>query len=292
MRRQLGVDVVAIDPVGLAGSAGSTPLRLRLADGSAVFAKLYARSHLRADRFYKLGRTLRFGQLEDEHRFATVRRLVQHEDHMLRLFDAAGVAVPSPVGIVELTPEREYLLVSEFLTRAVELDDIDIDDSIIDQGMEMIERLWRAGLAHRDIKPSNLMIRDGRLFVVDVAFAAVRPSPWRQAVDLANMMLVLGLVADAGTVYERARRRFSDDELAEAFAASRGVTIPGQLRTRIRAGDDGLVGRFRSLAPGRRPVKIQRWSLRRLALTGWVVGLGVLSMAAFTGNLTEMGLAP
>jgi tRNA A-37 threonylcarbamoyl transferase component Bud32 len=292
VRRQLGAEITALEPVGLAGSAGSTPLRLTLDDGRFLFAKLYARSHLRADRFYKLGRTLRYGQLEDEHRFATVRRLVQHEDHMLRLFAAAGIAIPQPAGIVELTPEREYLLVSEFLTAAVDLDETAIDGAIVDQGLETIERMWRAGLAHRDIKPANLMIRDGRMYVVDVAFAQIRPSPWRQAVDLANMMLVLGLAAGPETVFEHARRRFTDDELAEAFAVCRGVTIPGQLRRRLHDHDDDLLARFRALAPSRRPVRIQRWSLRRVALTVWVAVLALLSTAAVVGNLTEIGLAP
>jgi tRNA A-37 threonylcarbamoyl transferase component Bud32 len=37
--------------------------------------------------------------------------------------------------------------------------------------------MWEVGLAHRDIKPANLMVRDGTLFVIDTAFAEVRPSP-------------------------------------------------------------------------------------------------------------------
>ncbi len=57
--------------------------------------------------------------------------------------------------------------------------------------------MWEAGLAHRDIKPANVLIRDGRLLLIDSAFAQLRPSPWRQAVDLANMMLVLGLRSSA-----------------------------------------------------------------------------------------------
>ena len=40
--------------------------------------------------------------------------------------------------------------------------------------------------------------------MIDVFFVQVRPSPWRQAVDLANMMLVLALRSDAQTVYEKA----------------------------------------------------------------------------------------
>ena len=45
--------------------------------------------------------------------------------------------------------------------------------------------------------------------MIDVAFGQVRPSPWRQAVDLANMMLVLALRSDAELVYQRACLQFS-----------------------------------------------------------------------------------
>ena len=61
--------------------------------------------------------------------------------------------------------------------------------------------------------------------LIDVFFTEVRPSPWRQAVDLANMMLVLALRSDPETVYERATRLFTPDEIAEAFAATRGLTL-------------------------------------------------------------------
>ena len=70
--------VVDVKPVGLAGSGGSTPLRLRLAGDpdTYVFGKLYAMNHVRADRWYKLGRTILYGRLEDEAPFQSVRRLV------------------------------------------------------------------------------------------------------------------------------------------------------------------------------------------------------------------------
>ena len=67
-----------IKPVGLAGSGGSTPLRLRVAGDpdTYLFGKLYAMNHVRADRWYKLGRTILYGRLEDEAPFQSVRRLV------------------------------------------------------------------------------------------------------------------------------------------------------------------------------------------------------------------------
>ena len=65
LEQQLGIAVLEMKPFGLAGSGGSTPLRLRVAGEPDfyLFAKLYAQNHLRADRWYKLGRTLLYGRL-------------------------------------------------------------------------------------------------------------------------------------------------------------------------------------------------------------------------------------
>src|SRR5215218_8553784 len=191
LEEQLGLVATEIKPFGLSGSAGSTPLRITVEGDppAQLFGKLYARSHLRSDRWYKLGRELLYGRLEDEKPFNTVRRLVQQEDYALSLMQRAGLPSPTPYGFVELTPEREYLLVTEFFAGAVELGEAEIDIQVIDDGLGIIRRLWDAGLAHRDIKPANLLVRGGRMLLIDVAFVQARPSPWRQAVDLANIML-------------------------------------------------------------------------------------------------------
>ena len=136
--------------------------------------------------------------------FKTVRRLVTYEDYALRLLQDIGVRTARPYGIVEITPEREYMLVTEFFAGAVEIGEADVDDAVIDQGLLLIRTLWDAGIAHRDIKPGNLMVRSGELLLIDVAFVQVRPSPWRQAVDLGNMMLVLAVRTDPQRVYRRA----------------------------------------------------------------------------------------
>ena len=105
---------------------------------------------------------------------------------------------------------------------------------MIDDGLAIIRKLWEAGLAHRDIKPANLLVRDGRLLLIDVFFTEVRPTPWRQAVDLANMMLCLALRSSPEPVYQRALRQFSVEEISEGFAAARGLALPSQLRRMLR----------------------------------------------------------
>jgi tRNA A-37 threonylcarbamoyl transferase component Bud32/membrane-associated phospholipid phosphatase len=265
---QLGLEVLDIKPVGLEGSAGSTPLRLKVAGDpdTHLFAKLYAKSHVRADRWYKIWRTILYGGLEDEASFQTVRRFVEYEDYTLRLLQDLGIPTPTPHGIVEITPEREYLIAMEFFENAVEINQGTVDDRVVDNGLLLVRQLWNAGVAHRDIKPANLMVRNGDVLLIDVFFVQVRPSPWREAVDLANMMLVLAVQTDAERVYRHALKYFSPDEIGEAFAATRGVASPTQLRQFLKRDRRDLISEFRALAPPRRPIAIQRWSARRVAI--------------------------
>ncbi len=299
MQEQLGYDVLSMKPVGLEGSGGSTPLKMRVVDDEGVersiFAKLYAKNHVRADRWYKLGRTMLYGRLEDETPFSTVRRFVEYEDYTLRLLGEKGFSTPEALDIVEITPEREYLIAMEFFEDAVEISEAEVDEQIIDDGLQLIRKMWDVGLSHRDIKPANLMVQGGRLRLIDVFFVQVRPSPWRQAVDLGNMMLVLALRSDPEPVYQKALTYFTPEELAEAFAATRGVASPTQLRASMKADGRDLLETFRGLAPARKLIGIQRWSVRRVLLiiaTVLLLMLCVLTgVALFIPSRGEVGNA-
>jgi hypothetical protein len=140
---QLGIGVAGVEPFGTAGSGGSTPLRIQVAGQpqAALFGKLYALTHLRSDRWYKLGRMLLYGALEDEKPFNSVRRLVEYEDYMLRLMADVGVPSAAPYGFVELTPEREYLLVAEFLAGGKEILDAEVSRDTIRDALSIIRSL-------------------------------------------------------------------------------------------------------------------------------------------------------
>jgi tRNA A-37 threonylcarbamoyl transferase component Bud32 len=208
-----------------------------------------------------------------------VRRLVQQEDYALSLMQRAGLPSPAPFGFVELTPEREYLLVTEFFAGATELGEAEIDDQVIDDGLGIIRKLWDAGLAHRDIKPANLLVREGRMLLIDVAFVEARPTPGRQAVDLANMMLCLALRCGPERVYRRALEFFTVEEISEGFAAARGLALPSQLRHMLRAQGRDLHAEFIRLLPTPpQPIRVQRWSARRIGLWAVILALVVLAV--------------
>ena len=166
--------------------------------------------------------------------------------------------------------------------------------AIVDEGLGIIRRLWDAGMAHRDLKPANLLVQDGHLMLIDVAFGEVRPSRWRRSVDLSNMMLILALHVGPEVVYERALTLFSESDISEAFAASRGLTIPSQLRAHLRShtkdGGVDLIEAFRELAPDHSPIAIQRWGLRRLALAAGVLVGGAALVAVAIQNLRGVNL--
>lgn len=290
IQEQLGISVIEIEPFGLEASGGSTPLRVTCEGDPPfhLFAKLYASSHLRADRWYKVAREILVGPLEDEVRFTSVRRLVEYEDYILLKLQDADLPSPRSFGFVEITPEREYVIVTEFLQDAREMGDADVDDAIIDESLLIVRKLWDAGLAHRDIKPANVMVADKRVVLIDPAFATVRPSPWRQAVDLANMMIILALRTSPETVYEHALRYFSPDDIAEAFATMRSITIPSQSRSSLallkKTEGIDIVERFRELAPPREPIGLQRWTLRRALLAAGAVLVTMILVSVVIDN--------
>ena len=51
-----------------------------------------------------------------------------------------------------------------------------------------------------------------------------------------------------------------------------------------------LVGAFRALAPARAPIRIQRWTLRRLAVTAAVLLGAAIAVSLLWANLTTVAL--
>ncbi len=288
MREQLAIEVTEVKAFGDEGSGGSTPLLMTTDDGTRIFGKILATSHARSDRWYRIMRTILYGQLEDETPFGTVRRLIGYEDYALRLLDDDGIRIAKSYGIVELTPNREYLLPTEFFEGSQTLGHAEVNDEIIDQSMALIRTLWDQGLAHRDIKPANLLVVDGRLQLIDVSGLEVRPSAWRQAVDLANMMLVMALRTDSQRVYDVALRYFSPDEVGEAFACAVGLAIPTELQRHLKEDPRDLIAEFKALAPAYPKVSIQRWSAQRIALTAAALA-GVIVVIASSVAVIRVG---
>ena len=155
-----------VRPVGLEGSGGSTPLRMRVAGDpdTYLFGKLYAMSHVRSDRWYKLGRTHPLRAARGRGAVPDVRRLVAVRG--LRAAPAARRRASRPPRPTASSSSRRSASTcsspsSSTAPRRSATPRSTTASST--RGSPLIRRLWDAGLAHRDIKPANLMVRDGHV---------------------------------------------------------------------------------------------------------------------------------
>ena len=148
LQDQLGLVVEEVQPFRLAGSAGSTPLRIKVKGDppsicsasctpAATCAPTAGTSWAGAAVWPPGGRE------------AVQHRAPAGPAGGLRAPQAlpGRPARPRPYGVVELTPEREYLLVTEFFDGATELGEAEVDTQVIDDGLGIIRKLWDAGPA-------------------------------------------------------------------------------------------------------------------------------------------------
>jgi hypothetical protein len=92
-------------------------------------------------------------------------------------------------------------------------------------------------------------------------------------------MLCLALRSSPELVYERALGQFRVEEITEGFAAARGLALPSQLRHMLRAQGRNLHTEFIRLLPSPpQPIRVQRWSARRVGL--WALILALVALAA------------
>jgi hypothetical protein len=74
------------------------------------------------------------------------------------------------------------------------------------------------------------------------------------------------------------------EEITEGFAAARGLALPSQLRHLLRAEGRNLHAEFIRLLPSPpQPVRVQRWSVRRVGL--WALILALVVLVALNSNV-------
>jgi hypothetical protein len=105
------------------------------------------------------------------------------------------------------------------------------------------------------------------------------------------MMLCMATRSSPERVYRRALLQFNDDEIAEAFAATSGITMPSQLRREMRVQGRDLHAEFLRLLPEwPTPIAIQRWSIRRVGLMAGVALLALVALLAALSTFESAGL--
>jgi len=249
--------------VGLESSAGSTPLRLQVAGDpdEYLFAKLYTRAMCEPT-LVQAVRTILYGSLETSLPSRRCGAWSPTRTTPCACCKTIGVRTARPYGIVEITPEREYLLVTEFFEGAVEIGEAAVDDGLIDQGLAMIRRLWTPGSPTATSTPAISWCVAGNCC----------SSTWHSP----GASLALAAGGSTWATYAGPRGPHRPQARLPAGAAPVHASRTGRgLRSHARGGEPDAVARvhearparplaeFRKLAPQRRPIVLQRWSTRR-----------------------------
>ena len=205
------------------------------------------------------GRTILYGQLEDETPVGSVRRLATYEDYALRLLADHQVRVAHTYGVVELTPNQEYMLVTEFFENARNLGDAQVDDQVIDDGVAMVRTFWDIGVAPAtSSRPTS--VKDVHLHLVDVS-ASSPPLTWRQAVDLSKILLCWPWAGPRSVLPAPPW----NSPLRDRLGVRRAVASPSPPSSSQSQGT-AACWTFPPSRPRPPAVSIQRWSTQRLLL--------------------------
>ena len=131
-RTSWALTVLDIKPVGLAGSGGSTPLRLRVAgDPDTLPVRQALRDEATCAPTAGTSSAARSSTaaLEDEAPFQSVRRLVEYEDYTLRLLRDAGIPTAAPPTASSRSPPSASTCSSPSSSTArQEIGDAEVDD--------------------------------------------------------------------------------------------------------------------------------------------------------------------
>lgn len=90
----------------------------------------------------------------------------------------------------------------------------------------------------------------------------------------------------AEEVNRAALKYFTEEDIAEAFAATHSVTMPGELCAFLKTAEEDLIAVHRSLVPEHKMIHVQRWTRRRLAALGGFVVVGAVGLWLVLQNIS------
>ena len=186
----LGVTVDDLRPaleqhVGAAEYTGHAP------NGEPLRVRVLGRD---AQDTQRLAREWRLLSYKDPPRSAPAGRLAQVEHEALATLTAAqaGVRVPAVV-IAALGPDGDALIATRqpHLRPLETFRDDEVSDEILDELVEQVARLHRAGISHGRLNASNVLVVDGGPMLVNFSAATLGAPQSALDIDLAELLVAL-----------------------------------------------------------------------------------------------------
>lgn len=271
------------------------PLRFDVrTDERALEVKVVSRRHRRFGFWYKLRRFLGSLDADVEPRLSSTRHEADHEASVTLMAERAGVRTPAVLFVAALE-HGPAILVRE-RAEGVPLSHLSaLSTETVDDLWRQVELLGKAGIAHHDLRDATLQVdADGRISILDFAFAEAGASATRRAQDVAEVLVCLTRFIGVEAAVDSALRCLDKDTLCDAAPFIHPLALPVRVRSQLDA-ERPTLAELRETVARRTgsPLPAAGWPVRpstliSLALLGLAVYLLLPQLATADLVVTEL----
>jgi glycosyltransferase 2 family protein len=240
--------VTGVEPAGVQAK-GSRPFIAAAADGAPLFIKVLGSDQRDADLLYRAWRFIRLREVGDTRPAASLIQAVEHQALVAVMAERAGVAVPAVRQVIKTADGSALLAMDRVDGSSLDLIPVQrVSDAMIGELWTQVARLHRARIAHRSLRAANVVV-DGRArpWIVDFSFSELGATQRQIALDTAELLASLAVIAGAGRAVAGAVAVIGRDSVASAVPLLQPLALSAGTRRAI-ARHDGLLTQTRAEA--------------------------------------------
>jgi hypothetical protein len=228
-----GLPASRVDPAGVQAK-GSRPFVAATANGEPLFIKVLGSDQRDADLLYRAYRFIRLRDVGDTRPTASLIQAVEHQALAAVMAERAGVTVARVRQVVKIAGGTALLVMER------------VDGSSLDHlpardvSETLLRALWtevrpaRGQDRARSLRAANIMVdRAGRPWLVDFSFAELAATDRQMAIDVAELLASLAILAGAGMAVASAAEVIGPDGVAAAVPLLQPLALSAGTRRAI-----------------------------------------------------------
>ena len=243
-----GLPVARVAPAAVAAK-GSRPFTAATEDGQRLFIKVLGADQRDADLLYRAWRFIRLRDVGDTRPAASLIQAAEHQALVAVMAERAGVAVPAVRQVVKTADGSAVLAMDRVDGSSLDLIPAQrVDDAVIRQVWTQVDALHRARIAHRSLRAANVVVGGtARPWIVDFSFSELGATQRQIALDVAELLASLAVIAGADRAVAGAAAVIGPDRVAAAVPLLQPLALSAGTR-RAMARHDGLLTQTRQAA--------------------------------------------
>ena len=256
-----GLPVAWVEPADIVAK-GSRPFTAATQDGQPLFIKVLGSDQRDADLLYRAYRFIRLRDVGDTRPAASLIQAAEHQALVAVMAERAGVTVPAVRQVIKTADGSAVLAMDRVDGHSLDLIPVQrADDTMIRELWKQVDALHRARIAHRSLRAANVVV-DGtaRPWIVDFSFSELGATQRQMALDVAELLASLAVIAGADRAVSGAAEVIGPDRVATAVPLLQPLALSAGTRRAI-ARHEGLLSRTRkaaAAASGRQDTELAR----------------------------------